>query len=343
VPTVSVVVPCYKYGRYVTECVTSLLANTEVDLDILVVDDASPDDSWSVVQRLPDLDSRVRVTRNEHNQGLIGTANAAIMAATGDYVVLISADDAVTPGWLDRGVAFLEKSPRAVLVYGPTRRFSGELPDLHIKRRVRPVVHDGHEWIARACDQGVTAVLSPAVIVRTSAQHEVGGYRPELPNSSDMEMWLRLASIGDIVRVGGPVAAFYRVSAESMSRSVYENPLLELEVRRDAFDFWYAFADDRVSNRDALMAKATNSLARRAIRRAYVAFLQDPDGNPFESLCAFALANDPTWAAPRVARLRSFRHRVWALRLRRCLIPVTRMGVQARLAATDIRARLHVI
>ena len=177
-----------------TDCVTSLLANTEVDLDILVVDDASPDDSWSVVQRLPELDSRVRVTRNEHNQGLIGTANAAIMAATGDYVVLISADDAVTPGWLDRGVAFLEENPRAVLVYGPTRRFSGKLPDLHIKRRVQPVVHDGHDWIEQACDQGVTAVLSPEVIVRTSAQHEVGGYRPELPNSSDMEMWLRLAS-----------------------------------------------------------------------------------------------------------------------------------------------------
>jgi glycosyltransferase involved in cell wall biosynthesis len=343
VPTVSVVVPCYKYGQYVTGCVTSLLANTEVDLDILVVDDASPDDSWSVVQRLGQLDPRVRVQRNEQNKGLIETANAAIMAATGDYVVLISADDALTPGWLDRGVSFLDRNPRAVLAYGPTRRFSGPLPSLHVTRRVRPVVYPGRDWIEQTCVRGVTAMLSPEVIVRTSAQHEVGGYNADLPYSSDMEMWLRLASIGDIVRVGGPVAAFYRVSAQSMSRPVYENPLKELEVRRDAFDVWYDFAAGRVADRDQLMATAKNSLARRAVRRAYVAFLQDHLDGQFDSLCKFALDNDPIWATPEVDRLSSLPDRDWALRLRNRLLPVTKLGVRARHAATDIRARLHVI
>src|SRR2546430_2944744 len=99
-PTVSVVVPCYKYGHYVTDCVTSILTNTEVELDVLVIDDASPDDSWEVVRRLPELDPRIRVRRNERNLGLIGTANSGVMAATGEYVVLISADDALAPGWL---------------------------------------------------------------------------------------------------------------------------------------------------------------------------------------------------------------------------------------------------
>ena len=116
--SVTVVVPCYKYGRYVTECVTSILANTEVDIDIHVIDDASPDDSWSVVQRLPELDERIRVERNERNLGLIGTANAGVLTAPGDYVILLSADDALAPGWLDRAVAVLENNPRAALAYG---------------------------------------------------------------------------------------------------------------------------------------------------------------------------------------------------------------------------------
>lgn len=342
-PTVSVIVPCYKYGRYVTDCVTSLLSNTDVDLDILVIDDASPDDSWSVVRRLPELDPRIRVHRNAQNRRLIPTANDAIKAATGDYLVLLSADDALTPGWLDRAVCFLERNPSAVLAYGPTRRFRDRLPTLHVKRQVRPAVHRGRDWIEQVCLRGVTPMLSCEVVVRTSAQHEVGGYNPEVPYSSDMEMWLRLASIGDVVHVGGPVAAFYRVSAQSMSREIYVDLLKELEVRRDAFNGWYRSADGKVPDRDALLALAKNSLARRAVRRAYAAFLQDPGGDQFDRLCAFALDNDHDWAAPRVERLASLVDRGWAARLSRQLHPVTKMGVRARAAAADIRAQLHII
>jgi glycosyltransferase involved in cell wall biosynthesis len=341
-PTVSVVVPCYRYGQYVTDCVTSLLANTAVDLDILVVDDASPDDSWSVVERLPLLDPRVRVQRNEQNLGLIGTANAGIMAAKGDYVVLISADDALTPGWLDRGVSLLEANPRAVLAYGRVRRFSGPVPGLWRKRPSRSAVHSGRDWIEQSCTGGVTPVSSPEAIVRTSAQHEVGGYRPELPYSSDMEMWLRLASIGDVVHVDGAFAAFYRVHAQSMSRVVYGNMLKELEVRRDAFEHWYAFAEGRVPDRDALLARAKRTLAMRAQRRAYLAFLRDPEGSQFHDLCAFAVDNDPD-RAPEIEQLRSRAVSGWARQLRRPLLPLTNLGFRARLAVTDVRARLHII
>jgi glycosyltransferase involved in cell wall biosynthesis len=343
VPTVSVVIACYRYGKYVTDCVNTVLANTEVDLDILVVDDASPDDSWSVVRRLPRLDARIRVHRNEENRGLIATANAAVLAAPGDYVVLLSADDAHTPGWLDRGVSFLERNPEAVLAYGPTRRFAGAIPTTRVRRQVRPVGHAGWDWLGLACDRGVTPLLSPEAIVRTSAQRAVGGYRAELPYSSDMEMWLRLASIGDVLRIGGPVAAFYRVSPHSMSRGVYGDMLNELKVRRDAFDVWYAFADGRVPDRDLLMARARRALARRAVRIAYVAFLQDPLSGQFDSLCEFALDNDPVLAGPPVERLRALWDRRWAVSLRQRMLPVTRMGVRARYAAADIRARLHVI
>jgi glycosyltransferase involved in cell wall biosynthesis len=342
-PTVSVVVPCYRYGRLVTDCVSSLLANTNVGLDILVVDDASPDDSWSVVERLPLLDPRIRVQRNEQNQGLIATANAGIMAAKGDYVVLISADDALAPGWLDRGVSFLEDNPRAALVYGRVRRFSGPVPRLRLKRRVRPAVHSGRDWIEQSCVRGVTPVSSPEAIVRTAAQHEVGGYRPDLPYSSDMDMWLRLASIGDVVHLDGAFAAFYRVHAQSMSRVVYGNMLKELEVRRDAFGAWYGFAEGRVPDRASLLAEAKRTLAKRAVRRAYLAFLQDPAGSQFRDLCAFAVDNDPDRAGPHVERLRSMAVRGWARQLRRPLLPLTNLGFRARLAITDIRARLHII
>jgi glycosyltransferase involved in cell wall biosynthesis len=342
-PTVSVIVPCYKYGQYVTDCVTSVLTNVDVDLDILVIDDASPDDSWSVVQQLSQLDKRVRVQRNAANVGLVGTANSAIMAASGDYVVLLSADDALAPGWLDRAVSLLQRHPRAVMAYGPTRRFTGALPAVHLPRPIRPVVYSGPRWLEQTCSSGVTPTLSPEVVVRTSAQREVGGYDPDLPFSSDMEMWLRLASMGEIIRVRGPVAAFYRVSAQSMSRSVYLNLLRELDVRRDAFDAWYCFAKDLVPDRDRLLAKAKSSLARSAVRRAYPAFLADPLHGQFDALCAFALDNDPDWAGPRIERLRSMGRRAATRWLRDRLLPLTKLGVRMRHTAADVRAQLHLI
>jgi len=338
--TVSVIIPCYKLGHTVTEAVTSLLTNTRVGLEILVIDDASPDDSWEVVRGLPALDPRITVTRNPQNLGLIGTANAGLARATGDYVVLLSADDAHAPGWLDRAVEQLEAHPRAVLAYGPTRRFTGTLPQLHVARTVRPVLHHGHDWIRQTCARTVTPMLSPEVVVRTSAQRAAGGYRAHLPYTSDMEMWLRLATTGDVLRIGGPVAAFYRVSAQSMSREVYLDFLHELEVRLEAFDTWYAYAEGLVPNRDALMAVARRALAKRALRRAYAAFVQDPV--QFDGLCKFALATDQEWATQNLGTLTSLRESQRATQVRDTLLPVTRLTVRARQAMTDVRAVLHL-
>jgi glycosyltransferase involved in cell wall biosynthesis len=340
-PTVSVVVPCYRYGRYVTECVTSLLANTVVDLDILVIDDASPDDSWSTVERLPELDPRIRVRRNEVNRGLIPTANSGVLAATGDYVVLLSADDVHAPGWLDRGVALLEANPRAVLAYGPVLRFPGEVPTVRPWRGSRPTVHSGRDFIARACARGINAVVCPEAIVRTSAQKEVGGYRADLPYTSDMEMWLRLASIGDVVQDRGDYAAFTRVSPQSMSAVAESSMVRILEIRRDAFDAWHGYARDLVPGADALLARAHNTLARAAMFRAHVVFLSTPsDDGEVDTMTKFAMDVDSAWAAPRVRRLDALRGRPLVRRVVGAASPLAGSWFRAHRAAKRARRRI---
>lgn len=337
-PTVSVVVPCYKYGNYVTQTVTSILRNERVDIDVLVIDDCSPDDSWQIVRGLPRFDPRVRVVRNERNQGLIATANDGLEQAKGDYVVLLSADDALAPGWLDRGVDLLERTPHAAFVTGPVRVFEGpHLPTLRKQRDIRSVVWPGRDWIARSCDQGVTDVRSPEVIVRTAVQREAGGYNPKVPYSSDMEMWLRLAVLGDVVEVDGPVAAFYRFHPTNMSRGKDLLGVGELDANDDAFDEWYAGAGGQVEGADELMARAHRALAAMALGRAPRAFLGDPP--MFDRLCAFALEKDAAWAAPEVAKLRARFEGALAVRARDRLTPVTEAIVSARRRVPHLRAR----
>lgn len=340
-PTVSVVVPCYNYGRYVAECVTSLLTNTAVGLDILVIDDASTDGSWSVVQQLPGLDPRVRVHRNDRNRGLIDTANSGVLAASGDYVVLISADDVQAAGWLDRGVALLEATPEAVLAYGPVLRFPGEVPDVRARRGSRPVVHRGPDWIRTACTRGINGIVCPEAIVRTSAQLKVGGYRADLPYSSDMEMWLRLATVGDVIQDRGDYAAFTRVSPQSMSAVAEASMVRTLEIRRDAFNAWYEYAHELLPGADALLTRAHHTLARTAMFRAYVAVTGDPlDGGEADALAKLALDLDPGWAGGAVARLGVLRSNPVTRRAVQWASPVSRLWYRAYRAGKVARRRL---
>ena len=97
-PSVSVIVPCYRYADVLEGCVSSILEQEDVDVRVLILDDCSPDDTPAVASRLAAADPRVEYRRNEQNLGLIGTANAGLQWADGDYVVLISADDVLVPG-----------------------------------------------------------------------------------------------------------------------------------------------------------------------------------------------------------------------------------------------------
>ena len=93
-PSVSVVIPCYKYGRFLPGCVRSVLDQEGVDVRVLIIDDASPDDSAQVALDLAADDERVEARVHEVNKGHIATYNEGLLEwADGDYSVLISADD----------------------------------------------------------------------------------------------------------------------------------------------------------------------------------------------------------------------------------------------------------
>src|SRR5262245_8631151 len=96
-PTVSVIIPCYNYAEFLPRCVESILDQPGVDVSVLVIDDCSSDDTPEVAARLAAQDPRVSVRRHEVNRGHIATYNEGLEWASGDYIVLISADDLLTP------------------------------------------------------------------------------------------------------------------------------------------------------------------------------------------------------------------------------------------------------
>src|SRR5438477_11093871 len=130
VPSVSVVVPCYNYATFLPEALASALSQEGVQVEVIVVDDASTDDSAEVAEKFAADDGRVRVIRLEKNGRQVAAVNLALSKASGEFVVRLDADHLLTPGSLARSTALLRAFPDVGLVYGYPLHFEGPVPFL---------------------------------------------------------------------------------------------------------------------------------------------------------------------------------------------------------------------
>lgn len=102
VPEISVLIPCYNYGRYVGRAIRSVLDQNVPGLEVVVVDDVSTDNTWDVISAIAAADTRVRAYRNEKNLGLRGNPIRLLELARSNWVSFLSADDYQLPGHLQR-------------------------------------------------------------------------------------------------------------------------------------------------------------------------------------------------------------------------------------------------
>ena len=100
-PKISVIVPIHRTEQYLEKCVRSVLAQTFDDLEVLCVDDVSPDNSSAVIAALAESDSRVKLIQHEYNLGQGGARNTAIGVAQGTYIANVDSDDWIKPDMLE--------------------------------------------------------------------------------------------------------------------------------------------------------------------------------------------------------------------------------------------------
>lgn len=276
--SVDVVVPCYNYAKYLRQCAQSILSQRDTSVRVLIIDDASPDNTPEVAGQLAALDRRVTYVRNETNLGLIGTANKGVMEwASADYVLLLSADDALTPGSLARSTGLLDANPGMGLAYGMALMLHDEGPELLVDdvdgtaSRVIP----GHEFLQRICANGNFVATSTAVM-RTSVQHRIGGYNPKFRHTSDLDMWMRAAVAGPVGFVDA-VQGFYRWHQANMSAAYYHRPADDrLEVIATCTDFMEKHRND-IPQFGSWFEELRTSFGSDLLLRATKAFESDDD------------------------------------------------------------------
>ncbi|MFC7448774.1 glycosyltransferase family 2 protein [Rhodococcus daqingensis] len=238
-PSVSVVIPCYEYGHFLPDAVESALSQTGVDVDVLIIDNASSDNSPEVAKSLAASDSQVKCILRESNQGHIASFNEGLSRASGDYVVLLCADDMLAPGSLRRSTALLDARPEVAFAYGHAPSFVGRVPAARTEVRSWSV-WSGPEWIDHICHQGHSVVTSPEVVMRGSV---MSGLRYDTTNghAADLKLWLDAARCGSVGRVNGPDQAYYRVHGANLHLNEYGGWLIDLRARARAFE---AFSEE---------------------------------------------------------------------------------------------------
>lgn len=283
---VSVVIPCYNYGRFLTDAVHSALAQPGLEVEVIIVDDCSTDDSREVAARLVAVHPEVRLLVNAQNSGHVRSFNAGWRASRGEFVVKLDADDLLAPGGLSRAVALFEAHPSVGLVYGHPRHFSTEVPPVARLNAVQWTVWSGREWLAERCRLGVSAITNPEMVLRSSILADLGPMDPTVPYAPDMEISLRLATVSDVGYVGGADQALHREHAASMSETDGSGILVDLRARAAAFERALGTAEPTAGH--SLEQTARQALAADALRFATAALDRGRSGDEIGELVTFA-------------------------------------------------------
>ena len=207
-PLVSVIIPCYGQAAYLEEAIESVLAQTYAQVEVVVVDDGSPDNAARLAGRFP----WVRCVR-QANAGLAGARNTGIRESEGELLVFLDADDRLLPRALEVGVEELRAHPEAAFAFGRYRRVGGDGRRLEDDEQPRPDA-DPYSVFLRYNYAGIPATG----IFRRSALEEAGNFDETLPGAEDYDLGLRL-SRQFAVRPHGEYVAEYRVHGGGMSRN----------------------------------------------------------------------------------------------------------------------------
>lgn len=271
-PSVDVVIPNFQYAAYLRECVLSVLGQGLDQLRVLIIDNASTDDSVRIAEELARGDPRIEVRVHPVNLGFHASVNEGLDWAKSDYVMVLCSDDLLPPGALLRAVAALEAHPTAAFAYGPYVKMVG--PERIIKLGDEPYDvsrspiypwfrTSGRDFIAEFC-QRIIYMMSP--LVRTSIQKKVGHYRPELEQTSDLEVLLRLASLGDVVETP-TIQGIQRIHGANLSTRSWRDPVLSMTGTLGIFDSFFTTDGNDLPNAAVLYRSARKSVAVQAYWR----------------------------------------------------------------------------
>lgn len=218
-PLVSVIIPCFNYGKYVVEAIDSALNNTYKNIEVIVVNDGSTDPYTNEVLSKLSKPKTMVIHHNE-NKGLPAARNTGIAASKGKYIVPLDADDTIQPKFIEKTVRVLENRPKVGFVSTGRRHF-GQQDLIHI-----PPPFNFYKLIF----ENIAAVTST---FRKEAWEKVGGFKEAMRDGyEDWEFWISISEKGWIGHRIPDILFNYRKHEHSMvTESIKKHDELVQRIR----------------------------------------------------------------------------------------------------------------
>ena len=176
--TLSVVIPNFNHARYLREALESVLTQSRAPLEVIVIDDASTDESVAIIEDYVARRPAVRLVRHDRNRGVIQNVNAILPELMGTHVVFLAADDKLLPGFFETATKLLGEHPKAGMCLCDFQRFWDD--GRSVIQRLRFAPEAGYVSAAAAPRALYNSWPHGQSVVRLAALLEAGGYREEL-------------------------------------------------------------------------------------------------------------------------------------------------------------------
>lgn len=233
-PRISIVVPCYNQGAYLSYTLDSVLAQTFDNWECIVVNDGSTDNTEDIALRYCSMDRRFNYI-SQSNQGVSCARNNAILRSVGDYILPLDGDDVIMPQYIEKSLKHFDANPKTKLVYCKTRLFGTvnkdwNLPDYNYKELL---------W--------GNMVMCSAVYRREDWDKTTGYSENMRGGFEDWDFWLKLLSEEDEVFQIPEVLFLYRQHGVSRNSIAHlQKKELTKQIVSNHKNLYEPFLDDIV-------------------------------------------------------------------------------------------------
>ena len=205
-PFFSVIMACYNSEKHIAKSIQSVLGQTEDDWEMIIVDDASTDNTLKIAKKFQDSDSRIKVVGLEQNQGPGYARNFSVQQAKGNWLAILDADDIFLPNKLElqkRKIIDCDNTDLVLIGSDTYHITDGE--GQRLKKFTYPT--DSKSLKENLLLRKKFPPHS-SIAYKTEAFRESGGFNSNFLRAQDYDFWLRLSKVGDFLSISTPLIEY---------------------------------------------------------------------------------------------------------------------------------------
>ena len=207
---VSVIIPCFNKGKYVTETINSVLAQTYKNIEIIIVNDGSTDNSSQIINQFITDKSNIKFIDNNENKGVVYSRNSAIDLSEGEYILPLDADDTIEPTYIEKAAKILDENKQIGIVYCKAKYMGTQNEEWKLPEYTQ------NTFLYKNC-------IFCSALFRKSDFIRAGKYKENAERSwEDWDLWLSFIELGLIPYQINEILFNYR-KCEEGSRNEYSN------------------------------------------------------------------------------------------------------------------------